>query len=209
MNDDTLSRRAIDAELSENMRDYRNRQNDVAERLARVDEALKQLRIEFDAGRQSRLTIQEQQTGILERLTNLSSRLMEHLTEEAQERKLINETARAVALQGERINAIADDDIERLEEQFGKISAFIEALAGSMNSLASRFEQHALMEESQWGVVNKSNTNIETLTTALNQHITEACGLSTRVDWIERTLYGLVGGVAALMITLLSTRMMG
>ncbi len=99
-------RRRIDDELSDTIREYRQRQNDVSERLARIDESLSHLRVEFDAGRQSRMTIQEQQTTISERLSALSVRFIEHINDESAERTLLQEMTRTVAAHSERLTVV-------------------------------------------------------------------------------------------------------
>ena len=96
----------IDDELADTLREYRQRQSDVSERLARIDESLSHLRVEFDSGRQSRMTIQEQQTTITERLASLSSRFIEHIDDESAERSLLQEMTRIVAAHSERLTIV-------------------------------------------------------------------------------------------------------
>lgn len=111
MNDaaETLRRR-FDDELAESMREFRSRQNDVSERLARIDEALSQLKLGFDAGRQSQLTIQEQQITITERLTALSARFVSHIEDESAERQLLQEMAMTVSSHSARLT-----NLERMQ----------------------------------------------------------------------------------------------
>lgn len=99
-------RRQLDQQFSETLRDYYTRQCDVSDRLARIDETLSQLKIDFDAGRQSRMTIQEQQTSIHERLTNLSARFIDHINDESAERALLQEMTRTVAAHSERLTVL-------------------------------------------------------------------------------------------------------
>lgn len=107
MSDEAITlRRQIDQQFSETPRDYYNRQCDVSERLTRIDEALAQLKIDFDAGRQSRMTIQEQQTTITERLSALSVRFIEHINDESAERSLLQEMTRTVAAHSERLTVL-------------------------------------------------------------------------------------------------------
>lgn len=107
MSDEAVTlRRQIDQQFSETLRDYYTRQCDVSERLARIDETLTQLKIDFDAGRQSRMTIQEQQTTITERLASLSSRFIEHINDESAERSLLQEMTRTVAAHSERLTVM-------------------------------------------------------------------------------------------------------
>lgn len=99
-------RRQIDQQFSETLRDYYTRQCDVSERLTRIDETLNQLKVDFDAGRQSRMTIQEQQTSIHERLTSLSARFIDHINDESAERALLQEMTRTVAAHSERLTIL-------------------------------------------------------------------------------------------------------
>lgn len=99
-------RRQIDQQFSDTLRDYYARQCDVLERLTRIDEMLAQLKVDFDAGRQSRITIQEQQTAITERLTALSARFVAHIEDESVERSLLQEMTRIVAAHSERLTIV-------------------------------------------------------------------------------------------------------
>jgi hypothetical protein len=99
-------RRRIDDQFSETLLDYQARQLEVSERLARIDESLCHLRVEFDAGRQGRMTIQEQQTTITERLSALSARFVAHINDESAERALLQEMTRTVAAHSERMTAL-------------------------------------------------------------------------------------------------------
>jgi len=99
-------RRQIDQQFSETLRDYYARHCDVLERLTRIDEMLAQLKVDFDAGRQSRMKIQEQQTTITERLSALSVRFIEHITDESAERSLLQEMTRIVAAHSERLTIV-------------------------------------------------------------------------------------------------------
>ena len=99
-------RRQIDQQFSDTLRDYYARHCDVLERLTRIDEMLAQLKVDFDAGRQSRMTIQEQQTTITERLAALSSRFIEHITDESAERALLQQMTVTVAAHSERLTTL-------------------------------------------------------------------------------------------------------
>lgn len=101
----TLHRR-IDDETSETLREYRGRIADDIERLGRIDEALTFLRVEFEAGRESRITIQEQQAAITERLTALSARFVAHIEDASVERSLLQEMTRIVAAHSERLTIV-------------------------------------------------------------------------------------------------------
>ena len=99
-------RRRIDGQFSEAIKDFQVRQLDVSARLARIDEMLSHLKIEFDAGRQSRMTIQEQQTTITERLSALAVRFNDHINDESAERELLQAMTRTVAGHSERLSMI-------------------------------------------------------------------------------------------------------
>ena len=99
-------RRRIDGQFSEAIKDFQVRQLDVSARLARIDEMLSHLKIEFDAGRQSRMTIQEQQTTITERLSALAVRFNDHINDESEERELLQAMTRTVAGHSERLSMI-------------------------------------------------------------------------------------------------------
>lgn len=107
MNDEaTTLRRRIDDEMSETLREYRGRISETIERLTRIDEALSFLKVEFQAGRESRITIQEQQTTITERLTALSARFVAHIEEESDERALLQAMTRQVSGHSERLTMV-------------------------------------------------------------------------------------------------------
>lgn len=99
-------RRQIDQQFSDTLRDYYARHCDVLERLTRIDEMLAQLKVDFDAGRQSRMKIQEQQTTITERLSALSVRFIEHITDESAERALLQQMTVTVAAHSERLTTL-------------------------------------------------------------------------------------------------------
>ncbi len=99
-------RRQIDQQFNDTLRDYYARQCDVLERLTRIDEMLAQLKIDFDAGCKSRMTIQEQQTTITERLSALSVRFIQHITDESSERALLQEMTQTVAAHSERLTIV-------------------------------------------------------------------------------------------------------
>lgn len=99
-------RRRIDHEMSESLREYRHRMVETSERLTRIDEALSYLKLEFSTSRESRLTIQEQQTVIAERLTALSARFMEHIEDESAERELLQAMTRQVSAHSVRLTGL-------------------------------------------------------------------------------------------------------
>ena len=99
-------RRRIDAEMAETLREYRQRVIDTSERLTRIDESLIYLKSEYAHGRESRITIQEQQTVIAERLTGLSTRFIEHIEEATGERALLQALTTQVTTHSERLTSL-------------------------------------------------------------------------------------------------------
>ena len=99
-------RRRIDAEMAETLREYRQRVIDTSERLTRIDESLIYLKSEYAHGRESRITIQEQQTVIAERLTGLSARFIEHIEEATGERALLQALTTQVTTHSERLTSL-------------------------------------------------------------------------------------------------------
>ena len=116
-------RRRIDAEMAETLREYRQRVIDTSERLTRIDETLIYLKSEYSHGRESRITIQEQQTVIAERLTGLSQRFIEHIEEESAERAVLQAIANQVNAHSERLTSL-----ERFQIAVWSITGTIGAL---------------------------------------------------------------------------------
>ncbi len=116
-------RRRIDADMAEALREYRQRVIDTSERLTRIDETLIYLKSEYAHGRESRITIQEQQTVIAERLTGLSTRFIEHIEEESGERALLQALVTQVTTHGERLTSL-----ERFQIAVWSITGTIGAL---------------------------------------------------------------------------------
>lgn len=116
-------RRRIDTEMAETLREYRQRVMDTSERLTRIDESLIYLKSEYAHGRESRITIQEQQTVIAERLTGLSTRFIEHIEEESGERALLQALVTQVTTHGERLTSL-----ERFQIAVWSITGTIGAL---------------------------------------------------------------------------------
>jgi chromosome segregation ATPase len=125
-------RRRIDAEMAETLREYRQRVIDTSERLTRIDESLIYLKSEYSSGRESRITIQEQQTVIAERLTGLSTRFIEHIEEATGERALLQALTTQVTSHSERLTGL-----ERFQIAVWSIAGTIGAvlIGWALNSL--------------------------------------------------------------------------
>ena len=92
-------------------------------------------------------------------------------------------------------------DLGKLERGQREWIGSHEQLASSMAELTQRFAVHAEMEERQWEVVNQSRDHLKELSVALSHHLEASGAMSTRLDWIERLVFG-VYGMAGSMIML-------
>lgn len=99
-------RRRMDDDMAQTLKEYRDRISSTSERLTRIDEALTNLKSEFTVGRESRITIQEQQTSIVERLASLSNRFVSHIEDENAERMLLQEMTKQLSAHHERLNGL-------------------------------------------------------------------------------------------------------
>lgn len=89
-------RRKIDSEIVNNQREDRRRIDDVISRLSAADAKLNSLQGEFDGMREFGTKVQEVQTDIVERLTELSVRFVEHIEQESEERALMKVMAEQI-----------------------------------------------------------------------------------------------------------------
>lgn len=78
-----------------------------------------------------------------------------------------------------------------------------------MAAIANKLTVHTEMEEYQWQIVNKSNTHLEQLSTSFNEHLTATSCFATRVDWLERILFGLCGASGTLLLSWIAARILG
>jgi hypothetical protein len=99
-------RRRIDDDMAQTLKEYRDRISSISERLTRIDESLTNLKTDFMVGREARLTIQEYQTSIVERLAGLSSRFILHIEEETTERILLQEMTKQLSVHNERLKGL-------------------------------------------------------------------------------------------------------
>ena len=82
-------RHKIDKDIVCNQREDRRRLDDVIHRLSIADGKLSAMHDEFDVMREFGVKVQEVQTDIVERLTELSTRFIEHIESESEERALM------------------------------------------------------------------------------------------------------------------------
>jgi hypothetical protein len=96
-------------------------------------------------------------------------------------------------------------DIGRLERSQVKMLEHSEQTATAMAQIAAKLADHTGAEEHQWKVVNQANKTLSEVGTALNEHLTQAGTINVRMDWIERLvflLYGGLGTLAAIVATI-------
>jgi chromosome segregation ATPase len=113
-----------------------------------------------------------------------------------------NERIRAISSRVTRIEATFDSirqDMKRLEEHQSKMLGHSEQTAASMAAISHKLAIHTEMEEHQWDIVNSSRDSLLELGTALNRHLQEGAVMSARINWIERLLYLLYGGMATFL----------
>lgn len=123
-----------------------------------------------------------------------------------------HERVRAISSRLTRIEAVFESfqrDMQRLDKHQADMLVHTEQTASSMAAVANKLAVHCEMEEFQWQTVNKSNANIEALSMAFNEHIASAKCFATRVDWLERILFGLCGALGTLLLSWIATKMMG
>lgn len=122
------------------------------------------------------------------------------------------ERIRNISSRVTRMEAIFESvkrDLSRLEETQKEMSGHLETTATNMAAISNKLSVHTEMEEYQWQIVNKSNTHLEQLSTAFNDHLTATSCFAARVDWLERILFGLCGAIGTLLLTWITTRMVG
>jgi len=86
-------RRKIDKDIVDNQREDRRRLDDVIHRLSTADAKLNSMQSEFNTMREFGTRVQEVQTDIVEKLTELSVRFVEHIEQESEERALMKAMA--------------------------------------------------------------------------------------------------------------------
>jgi hypothetical protein len=68
-----------------------------------------------------------------------------------------------------------------------------------MSAISNKLSIHSELEEHQWEVVNSSKATLIELSTVLNRHLQEGAAVGARINWIERMLYLLYGGMATFL----------
>lgn len=97
-------RRRLDQEMAENQRADRARLDAMLSRMGGMETALNRLTADYEQVRRQTLTVQEQQTHIIERLTEFSARFVAHVDDEAAERTILRTIAETITQHGERIS---------------------------------------------------------------------------------------------------------
>ena len=99
-------RRSMDRLMADNQRADRARMDAILERMIGMEAALNVLRDEYDSGRTQTILVQEQQTHIFQKLTEFSARFIDHIEDEASERRLLNALMEKVTVHSERISVL-------------------------------------------------------------------------------------------------------
>lgn len=135
----------------------------------------------------------------------LDRRLLENIdADHRRVREISNRLTRLESL-FEQIRA----DIARLEQQQREVLGYHEQTATAMSAIANKLSIHTEMEEYQWTVVNKSNNHLEQLSNSFNEHLAAAGNFATRLDWLERILFGLCGAIGTMLLSWISLRIVG
>ncbi len=112
-----------------------------------------------------------------------------------------HERIRNISSRQTRIEVVLETvqkDLRRLEEQQGVMLGHFENTASSMQAISNKLTIHTDIEEYQWTVVNKANETLTAVGQALNDHLQCAGAINTRIDWIERLLFLLYGGIGTI-----------
>lgn len=123
-----------------------------------------------------------------------------------------HERIRTISSRLTRIESVFEQltkDLSRLEKQQGEMLIHLEQTANSMGAISNKLSVHTEMEEYQWVVVNKANETLNRVGSALNEHLQLAGGINTRIDWIERLLFLLYGGIGTLLTIYLTNLLSG
>lgn len=100
-------------------------------------------------------------------------------------------------------------DLAKLEQQQRESLGWQEQTASSMAAISNKLSVHTEMEEYQWRVVNESHKHLEELSAALAEHLAQAGSVATRIDWLERVLFGLCGAITTLLVSWVVMRLEG
>lgn len=91
-------------------------------------------------------------------------------------------------------------DLSRLDNSQHRMVAHLEQTASAMSKIAENLSGHTIAEEHQWSVVNQANQTLQEVGSALNDHLHQAGTISIRIDWIERLVFLLYGGLGSLLV---------
>jgi predicted transcriptional regulator len=89
-------------------------------------------------------------------------------------------------------------DLSRLDNSQHRMVAHLEQTATAMAAITQNLSGHTIAEEEQWRVVNQANKTLSEVAAALNDHLHQAGATSIRIDWIERLVFLLYGGLGTL-----------
>jgi len=91
-------------------------------------------------------------------------------------------------------------DLGKMEHGQREGLVFHEQTANSVSEINSRLTAHTEMEEVQWGVVNRANEHLEQLSASLSHHLETMGVIATRLDWIERLVFGVYGAAGSMFM---------
>lgn len=94
-------------------------------------------------------------------------------------------------------------DIARLETSQREGLVFHEQTATSMAQISNKLAVHTEMEEYQWTVVNESHKHLEELSAALSAHLEASGVIATRIDWMERLVFGIYGAAGTIIVMII------
>ena len=96
----------FDQELAENQRADRARVDIMLNRMATMEAAMNGLEMAYQQQHTQTLSVQEQQTEIIQRLTEFSVRFVNHIEDEAAERAVLKAIAETISRHAERISQL-------------------------------------------------------------------------------------------------------
>lgn len=112
---------------------------------------------------------------------------------------------RAMSSRLTRIEVVFENvqrDLARLEQRQTEMLAHLEHTASSMAGISNKLSVHTDLEEFQWSVVNKSNDTLAEVMAELNKHLKESAVTDVRINWNERLLFLLYGGLGSIVMGL-------
>lgn len=91
-------------------------------------------------------------------------------------------------------------DLSRLDSSQNRMVAHLEQTASAMGKIAENLSGHTIAEEHQWTRINQANQTLQEVGAALNDHLQQAGHIAARLDWLERLLFLLYGGLGTLAL---------